>query len=175
MKKPLYQGITDKVGKITVRGAHNGDTLDAKKGDMWGELTINCPTTSTPTVVIIPKIENLFLKFEPLIMGRDTVEVKVISTIGLPEAPELMLWQYGALEPISVDLIYHPELGGYIGQVPLNSSLDYRVQAQVIGTDALGGTFEGSTSFILQSLDPERVSWIQSDDGQLSLFLLLAA
>ena len=171
MKKPLYQGITDKVGKIIVRGAHNGDTLDAKKGDMWGELTINCPTTSTPTVVIIPKIENLFLKFEPLIMGRDTVEVKVISTIGLPEAPELMLWQYGALEPISVDLIYHPELGGYIGQVPLNSSLDFRVQAQVIGTDALGGTFEGSTSFILQSLDPERVSWVQSDDGQLSLFL----
>jgi hypothetical protein len=31
MKKSLYQGVTDKAGEITIRGAHNGDTLDAKK------------------------------------------------------------------------------------------------------------------------------------------------
>ena len=176
---PLVQGKTNNSGEITVRGAHNGDTLNATKGNESGSIIISCTPSglggqsqeSMPTVIIKPVPFKISMYYQYVHMGNDTLGVQVESSVILPNSPKVQIWQASAAQPILVDLSYDSGLGLYTGQFTLNSALDPKGYGLVEATDAQGNILDKIFPFAIDIIKLDLLTWLESYNGRMEILL----
>ena len=176
---PLPQGKTNNSGTITVRGAHNGDILNASKGTESGSIIISCtppgldghsPEAAT-TVMIKPDPFTLTMYYQSIFMGGDSLEVRVKSSVNLPTTPRVQIWQANADQAILVDLTYDNDLGLYTGQFTLNSNLDLKGYGLVEATDAEGNILDKTSPFFIEIIKFNLLNWLESPDGRMEMLI----
>lgn len=173
----LYQGLTDATGQIEILGAHPGDVLRAKLGDMSGSWTVNCTPGGASAlgevaavVGLAPDPYQLAVTVVPL--AEYAVQVRAQASTALPAAPEVVVWQTGAAEPIIVAMGYEGSPGLYTGTAALNPTLEPQGYAQAAANDGAGGTVWAQQGFHLQpAIALDRGLIIYSSDNNMGLVL----
>ncbi len=171
------QGITDSSGRITVRGAHNGDTLRVKIGSDSANSPITCTpgsldeqsVTSPQAIILNPDPFTLTINILPL--SENTVQVQVEPSVALPVPPQARIWQDLSSVGIDVPLIFDSGLGKYVGQATLDPALDLQGYIHVTATDSQAAEVVRTVTFSLQAVNPGGTTKLTSSDGQMEIYL----
>ncbi|MFO7696464.1 MAG: hypothetical protein R6X16_04825, partial [Anaerolineae bacterium] len=173
----IYQGLTDEAGQIEILGAHPGDVLRAKLGNLAGAWTISCTPGGASALAEVASVVGLVpdpydLEVTAVPLAEYAVQVRVQASVALPAAPEVVVWQTGAVEPILVAMGYEGSPGLYTGTAALDPTLEPQGYAQAAADDGAGGTVWAQQGFHLQpAIALDRGLTIYSSDGNMGLVL----
>lgn len=175
----IRQGETDSAGRITILGAHDGDTVRARGGSCgWfcvysGSTTAHCSglaaqATSEATVASEPF--GFDLSAVPQETG-EALEIRARASVALTATPQIQLWQEGLTETITVTLAYDSVTDAYTGTAALSPTLELKGQIWGQATDTAGHAVTTLEPFNVQQVSSDEHAWLRSDDGNMEVLL----
>jgi hypothetical protein len=186
VRPDMFEGFTDDTGAISILGAHPGDVLRAKLGNLSGAWTVSCTpggaaaleTTESVGIGAVEAAAAIGLTVDPydvalevVPLGPASVQVRVQASVALSAAPAVTVWQTGASDPIAVTMAYGGTPGLYTGVAGLVANLDPQGLAQVSATSG-SATVWSQRAFSIQPVDAEHNgTHVTSADGMFDLLL----
>ncbi|MGD8465977.1 MAG: hypothetical protein PVI09_19125, partial [Anaerolineae bacterium] len=143
----IKQGRTDKAGEIVIYGAHNGDTLRARKDGASASATLSCSSRSAAQQSVAVEPDPFGLEVSVTPVNTYTVNVQLASTTTLADEPLVELWQDGADAPVGLTMVYDTDLEQYVGQAILDTTRKSAGYVTVEATDSSAQTVNTRTSF----------------------------
>ena len=177
--RTIRQGETDSDGRITILGAHDGDTIRVRGGSCGWFCVYSGSTTAHCSGAVAQAEPGVSVASEPFgfdlgLVPRDSgglIEVSAQASVALTSTPQVLVWQDGLTLPITVALTYDSATDSYTGTVTLSTSLGLRGQLWGQATDTEGHTVTVLEPFNVQQVTAADYAWLRSDDGNFEVFL----
>lgn len=172
----LEQGKTNEHGRITVYGAHNGETVRVTKDGASGSMTVSCTPAGAMTLqslILTPDPFTLQVHIVPLSTQSMRVEVK--ASVALAGNPNVSVWQAGADDAIIVSMTYNAGTGWYSGVANLNLALETQGTVQIAATNMSAQTVYRSVAFDIEAVPVDEITMLASADDNFRLVLPIGA
>ncbi len=177
----IYQGQTGADGRISVLGAADGDTVSFTQelfpGLIWiGSTQVSCVSgqslqlAQSTQVVLDPAPFTLSASVIPD-GAANQVRVIVQASTNLKVAPQVHLYQSGAVTPIIATMTYDAGTDEYSGMATLDNGLPSSGIIKISATDTNDQSVQIFTSFRLTQVDNTLDTTIRSNDGQVELYM----
>ncbi|MGB9879253.1 MAG: hypothetical protein ACPLRM_00700, partial [Anaerolineae bacterium] len=159
----LEQGKTNELGRITVLGAHNGETVHVSKDDASGSMTVSCTPAGAMTLQSLALTPDPFtLQVHIVPLGTQSMRVEVKASAALAGNPSVSVWQAGAEEPIAVPMTYNAGTGWYSGNALLNAALEAQGSIEIVATNASAQTVRRDVAFDLEPVPTDDITMLAS-------------
>jgi hypothetical protein len=177
----IHQGQTGADGRISVLGAADGDTVSFTQelfpGLIWiGSTQVSCVSgqslqlAQSTQVVLDPAPFTLSASVIPD-GAANQARVIVQASTSLKVAPQVHLYQSGAITPIIATMTYDAGTDEYFGMATLDNGLPSSGIIKISATDTNDQSVQIFTSFRLTQVDNTLDTTIRSNDGQVELYL----